>query len=58
MSTFEISAVARMSGIQLTASQTNMMRSGRMRAPSMDSLNVCTQRNVMAGAASMFALDQ
>lgn len=58
MSTLEISAVANMSGIQLTASQMNMINKGRTRAPSTESLNVWTQRNVTAGAASMFALDQ
>lgn len=58
MSTLDISAVAKMSGIQLTASQMNMINNGRTRAPSTESLNVWTQRNVTAGAASIFSLDQ
>jgi hypothetical protein len=58
ISTFEISAVARMSGIQLTASQMNMIRRGRIRAPSTESLKVWTQRKVMTGAASMLVRDQ
>lgn len=44
--------------MQETASQMNMMRSGRMSAPSTESLKVWTQRKVMTGAASMFSLDQ
>jgi len=58
MSTFDISAVARMSGIQETASQMNMISRGRMRAPSTESLKVCTHRKVTAGAALMFVTDQ
>lgn len=50
--------MARMSGIQLTASQTNIMSKGKMRAPSTESLNVWTQRKVTVGAASMLVFDQ
>lgn len=58
ISTFEISAVARMSGMQLTASQINMISKGKMRAPSTESLKVWTQRKVTTGAASIFSRDQ
>ena len=58
ISTLEISAVARISGIQETASQTNMISSGRIKAPSTESLKVCTQRKVIVGAASMLVFDQ
>lgn len=58
ISTLEISAVARISGMQDTASQMNMVSSGRMSAPSTESLKVCTQINVITGAASMFSRDQ
>jgi hypothetical protein len=58
MSTPDISAVARMSGIQLTPSQINIINSGSTSAPSTDSLKVSTQRNVTAGAASMLSRDQ
>jgi hypothetical protein len=53
-----ISAVARISGIQDTASQINIIRSGRINAPSTESLKVCTQRKVTGGAARMLESDQ
>jgi hypothetical protein len=58
ISTFEISAVAKISGIQETASQINMMSKGKINAPSTESLNECTQRNVIVGAASILVFDQ
>ena len=58
ISTLEISAVARISGIQDTASQMNIISKGRTNAPSTESLNVWTQRKVIVGAASIFARDQ
>lgn len=58
MSKPEISAVAKISGIQLTASQMKRMRSGRASAPSTDSLKVSTQRKVATGAASILSRDQ
>jgi len=58
MSILLISAVARISGIQETASQTNMINRGKINAPSTDILKVWTQRNVVAGAALMFDVDQ
>jgi hypothetical protein len=58
MSTFDISAVARMSGMHDTASHMNMISKGKMRAPSTESLKVCTQRKVIGGAARMLERDQ
>jgi hypothetical protein len=47
-----------MSGIQLTASQMNIIKRGKASAPSTDNLNVSTQRKVATGAASIFSRDQ
>jgi hypothetical protein len=46
----ETSEAAMMQGIQTMASQTNMIKSGKIRAPSTPSLKVSTQRKVATGA--------
>jgi hypothetical protein len=58
ISTPLISAVARISGIQLTAWQVNMMMRGNASAPSTDSLKVWTQGKVIMGACWIWVLDQ
>lgn len=57
-STPDISAVARMSGMQLTPWQMNIISSGKTNVPSTDSSKVCVHRNVNTGAESIFSRDQ
>jgi hypothetical protein len=58
ISTPEISAAARIPGIQDTPSQMNMISSGRTRVPSTLSLNVYVHRKVTVGVAWMFSPGQ
>jgi len=58
MGMLESSAVARMSGMQETAWQANIIIKGRTSVPSTESLNVWIQRNVAPGASLSWLVDQ